>query len=59
MSAIPAITVEVSTPKAEAVEKVRAASEAEIRDLSVLDSEAMHFLVILPARMATRVDENA
>ena len=36
-------SLEALTPKAETVEQVRAASEAEIMDLSVLDSEAMHF----------------
>ena len=41
-----------------AVEWVMATLEAEIKDLLVLDSEAILFLVIFPARMAARVDEN-
>ena len=52
-------SLESLTPKTEAVEQVRAASEAEIRDLAVLDSESMHFSVVSPAKMTTRVDENA
>ena len=52
-------SLETLMPKAKVVEQARAASEAEIRDLEVLDSEAIHFLVISPARMVARVDENA
>ena len=37
--------------------KVRA-SEEEIKDLSVLDSKAMHFSLISPTRMTAWVDEN-
>jgi hypothetical protein len=43
----------------EAVEQVRAASEAEIWDLAVLDSEAIHFWMVSPTKMTARVDENA
>ena len=32
--------------------------EAEIQDLAVLDSEAMHLSVISPTKMTTWVDEN-
>ena len=41
------------------VEKARVSSEAEIHDLAVLDSKAMHFSIILPTRMVIQVDENA
>jgi hypothetical protein len=51
--------LESFTPKIEEVEQVRAALEVEIQDLEVLDSEVMHFSVVSPAKMTTRVDENA
>ena len=45
--------------KIEVVEQARASSASKSQDLVVLDSEAMHFLVISPTKMTTRVDENA
>lgn len=45
-------------PKIEVVEQVRASSVAKIWDLAVLNSEAMHFLVISPVKMTARVDKN-
>lgn len=44
--------------KTKVVEQARVSPVAEIRDLVVLDSESIHFLVISPIRMTTRVDEN-
>jgi hypothetical protein len=51
--------LEPLTSKIEVVEKARNVSVTEIRDLAVLDSESMHFSVISPANITTRVDENA
>ena len=45
--------------KTEVVEQARASSVSEIQNFVVLDSEAMHFSVISPAKMTTWVDENA
>lgn len=52
-------SLESLMPKTEVVEKVRASSEAEIRDLAVLDFKAMHFTVVSPAKMTAQVDKNA
>ena len=49
-------SLETFTPEVEDVEQVRASSEADINNLSVLDSEAMEFSVISPSKMTTRVE---
>ena len=41
-------TIESLVPKIEAVERVRVASAADIQDLVVVDSEAIHFSLISP-----------
>ena len=40
------------------VEQVKASLEEEIKNLVVLDSEAMEFSIIFPARMVAWVEEN-
>ena len=50
-------SLEAFMPKAEDVEQIRASSEAEITNLSVLDAKAMEFSVISPAKLTARVDE--
>ena len=52
-------SLESLTSKKEVVEQARAASAAEIQELAVVDSEAMHFSLISLAQMATRVNEHA
>ena len=51
-------SLETLMPRDKEVEQVRASSKEEIKNLSVLESEAMGFLVISLARMAARVEEN-
>lgn len=51
--------LESLTPKHDVVEKVRATPTTEIQDLAVVDFEAMHFSLISPAQMATRVNGQA
>lgn len=48
--------LESLTPKNEAIEQVRDALVTEIQDLAVVDSEVIHFYLISPAQMATRVN---
>lgn len=52
-------SLETLTPKIEAVEQERAASEEEIQDLAVLNSKAMHFSMVSPVKIYAQVDENA
>ena len=52
-------SLESLTSKKEVVEQERSSSVVEIQDLAMVDSEAMHFSVISPAKMTTRVDENS
>ena len=52
-------SLESLTSKNEVIEQVRAASASDIQDLAVVDSEAIHFSVISPSQMATRVNEHA
>ena len=44
-------TLKAFTSKAEDVEQIRASSEKEITDLSVLDAESMEILVVEPAKL--------
>ena len=46
-------TLEAFTSKAEDVEQIRASSEMEITDLSLLDIESMEILVVEPAKLMT------
>ena len=46
-------------PRVEEVEQIRASSEAEIKNLSVLNSEVLDFSVISPVRMVAQVEQNA
>ena len=52
-------SLESLTSKKETVEQVRAVSTIEIQDLAVVDFEVIHFSLISPAQMATRVNEHA
>ena len=52
-------SIEAFTPKFEYVEQFQASSEAEITNLSVLDVEAMEFLIISPAKLMARIDKQA
>ena len=45
-------SLESLTPKNEVVEQVRVTSATEIQYLAVVDSEAIHFSLILPAQIA-------
>lgn len=51
-------SIEYITLKIKAVEWVRVASTADIQDLAVVDSKAIHFSLISPAQLATWVDEH-
>lgn len=50
--------VESLAPNIEAVESVRASSATYIKELAVLDSEAIHFSLLSLAQLATRVVEH-
>lgn len=52
-------SIEALTSKIEVVEQERVSLAAEIQDLGMVYSKVMHFLVISPAKMTTRVDEHA
>lgn len=51
-------SLESLTSKNEVVEQRRVASAIEVQELEVVDSKAMHFSLISPAQMISRVNEH-
>ena len=51
--------LEVFTSKAEDVEQLRASSEEEITDLSVLDAESMEISMVELAKLMAQIQERA
>ena len=49
--------LEAFTSKAKAVEQLRASSEVEITDLSVLNTESMEIFVVDPTKLMTQIQE--
>ena len=49
--------IEAFTSKAEDVEQIRASSEMEITNLSILDVESMEISVVEPAKLTTQTKE--
>ena len=50
-------TLEAFTSKVEDVERIRASSEMEITDLSVLDVESMEISMVEPFKLTTQIKE--